>query len=489
MKHNQTFASLLAVTCFLALAAALGCAGSTAFHYSVCLDDYPGNTLDVTLEISGWPADTLLFHGVPIYMDNPTAAADTQVVWGLTATNAAGEKLAIEAGEPDAFGQVAHVIRGCGGDLRIEYELLVHFGMSDQTKRYGVILPNLEAKNTWLNGNYVFCHPRLKDDMPRSIRTPVPITVDFEMPGNAPLVGVADSIELNNIYELMSLQFGIGDFYTETGTAGGVEYTVILDDSLAFTAEEREALHDLTGGSISALGDFFGGVPFDRFGVHFKRRHGLGGLEGRNACQVSVFDTLCVTDTDDLLVRMFSLLTLHEIFHTWNPIFLFALEDPWVKEGFSCYYDGVLSARLGYIADEDVDQGLQRYYVLLEENPLFTEVALNDPQLWHKEYDSEDWRTITYDRGLAVTLLLDVHIRETSDNEHSLDDVMRLLYRDFALGSYTHEELLATIESSTGVDARDFFAKYVESTEVPSEEKVKQTLEKAKQLGVFNPGH
>ena len=106
----------MALMCVLTPAASPRDVGAAALHYTVCLDRFPGSTLEVSLEIAGWAADTLLLHGVPIYVDNPTAAADTQVVWKLTATKPDGEKLVIDAGEPDEFGQVAHTVRGCRGD-------------------------------------------------------------------------------------------------------------------------------------------------------------------------------------------------------------------------------------------------------------------------------------------------------------------------------------------------------------------------------------
>jgi hypothetical protein len=172
---------------------------------------------------------------------------------------------------------------------------------------------------------------------------------------------------------------------------------------------------------LQTIGDFFGAPQPEPFGMLYYRSGGIGGQEGLTGCQVFIRKRFDVTDLESKRVRGFYEVATHEIFHRWNPIWLFPLDDPWIKEGMSSWYGRVLAARLGVANDADFDHVFDRYAKLLESNPILTTVALSDPRLWDHEYDGENWRTLTYERGMAVTLLLDVLIRERSQNAHSLD--------------------------------------------------------------------
>lgn len=93
---------------------------------------------------------------------------------------------------------------------------------------------------------------------------------------------------------------------------------------------------------------------------------------------------------------------------------------------------------------------------------------------------------LTYSRGHAVALLLDVLIRDRTGNRHSLDDVMRTLFRDYRHGAFTHDELLKSITSATGVDAGPFFEEYVSGIRAPTFEEVERAFESAKRFGIFD---
>ena len=124
-------------------------------------------------------------------------------------------------------------------------------------------------------------------------------------------------------------------------------------------------------------------------------------------------------------------------------------------------------------------------YRVLENNPRIGDVALTDPRLWDNEYENEEWRTTTYERGKVVSLLLDVLIRERTDNAKALDDVMRALFQRYAHRAYDHSQWIETVKTATGVDVVSFSAEYVEGTRAPSKEEVESAFAAAKRLGVF----
>ena len=452
-------------------------------EYVVRVDDLASRRLHVTLRTSGIEGDSLLLRGVPIYMDNPTPAAVDSAVRDLRATNKSGKRLRV-APASTGDGHPAWWIIG-ETDAVISYTLVIEFEDSPQTKRYSILIPYLSPDRGWLYGNTTFCFPQLASDVRATANKEARITVVFEHPG-VPLVALADTTELHNVYELMSLQFGLGRFVTEAGTANGVDFEIVYRDSSEFSPRERTLLFERTREMMEFETRYFGGAPFERLAFLYFRNKSGGGLEGSNACQIYAAEGLDLTDFTNPKARRFYAVAVHELFHTWNPVYVTATEDPWIKEGVSCYGDRILAARLGYQTSEDIAASWNKYYEQFDSNATMRSVALTDPQLWTREYDGEEWRLITYERGMVTALLLDVHIREATHNEKSLDDVLAGLYARYVHRGYNHAQLIETIESVTGVDATGFFARYVDAANAPTREEVSAAFDRALGLGVFD---
>jgi predicted metalloprotease with PDZ domain len=95
-------------------------------------------------------------------------------------------------------------------------------------------------------------------------------------------------------------------------------------------------------------------------------------------------------------------------------------------------------------------------------------VALEDASLstWIEPTDGTSH--IYYDKGSLAGLLLDILIRDASDNRRSLDHVMRSLYDStFKRGrGFTTEEFLATASRAAGGRSfADYHAKYIDGRE------------------------
>ena len=83
-----------------------------------------------------------------------------------------------------------------------------------------------------------------------------------------------------------------------------------------------------------------------------------------------------------------------------------------------------------------------------------------DPQFIPQDY--------YYDKGALLGLLLDILIRDATDNRSSLDDVMSRLYSDHYLqdSGFTTAEFLAYVAEYTGAEvAEEFYRDYVDGRE------------------------
>jgi predicted metalloprotease with PDZ domain len=165
----------------------------------------------------------------------------------------------------------------------------------------------------------------------------------------------------------------------------------------------------------------------------------------------------------------------HEIFHSWNVKRLrpadmwpydYSRPQPtpwlWVSEGITDYYADLAELR-GGVVDE------KGFYALtagkLNEVAEAGPVSLEDASLnaWIHPVDGTEF--IYYPKGSLAGLLLDIMIRDGSDNAHSLDDVMRGLYQsDYKRGrGFTASDWWSAVSAAAGGKSfAAFSAKYID---------------------------
>lgn len=212
---------------------------------------------------------------------------------------------------------------------------------------------------------------------------------------------------------------------------------------------------------------------------------GQGGLEHKNSTVLSVNRwTYAGEDYVDFLD-----LVAHEYFHLWNvkrirPIELgpFNYDEEnyttllWVMEGFTSYYEKMILLRAGYFTkDEFLKQMLSRLnYIEGSTGARVQPVAHASFDAWIKAYrPNENSRNTTasyYSRGSLIAMLIDAMIIEDSDGTKCLDNFMRHLYAKYYEGKdrgFTEAEFKMELEEFTGRDLTEFYAKYIDGTEIP----------------------
>lgn len=216
---------------------------------------------------------------------------------------------------------------------------------------------------------------------------------------------------------------------------------------------------------------------------------GYGGLEHRSS-------TALLTSRRDLPVKGqddagkgyldFLGLVSHEYFHTWNvkriKPSVFApynflnenfTELLWVFEGFTSYYDDLMLYRSGVVTEAQYLERLAKVITSIQRTPgrLKQSVAESSYDTWTRFYkqdeNSPNALVSYYTKGSLVALALDIIIRQTSQNTHSLDDVMRLMWerygRDFYRGTpkgISEDAMPALIQEATGVDVAEPVRRY-----------------------------
>lgn len=182
---------------------------------------------------------------------------------------------------------------------------------------------------------------------------------------------------------------------------------------------------------------------------------GYGGLEHRNSTSLMCARKDLPKRTDDPAVirdgyRTFLGLCSHEYFHSWNikrikpEVFTpFDLtqecytEQLWAFEGITSYYDDLAMVRTGLITPQSylelVGQTLTRVARGAgTDKQTVTESSFDAWTRFYKQDENASNAIVSYyAKGMLVALALDMVIRDLSDDGKSLDDVMRLLWKQY----------------------------------------------------------
>ncbi len=272
-----------------------------------------------------------------------------------------------------------------------------------------------------------------------------------------------------------------GQFHEYSYEQKGATYRVVVYGNPADYDPESllDGLSRITATATSLMRD----VPFSRytFIFHFPRGPGGGGMEHRNGTAISV-------SAEGLRSNLIGLesVAAHEFFHAWNvkrirPQNLEPVdyvhgndtEDLWFSEGVTSTYGELTLLRSGLISRQDFYQRLADEIRRLQGYPARLSQSLEESgrEAWLEKYPDyrRPERSISYyNKGELLGFLLDLAIRHSTDNQQSLDDVMRRLNTDFAKRNrfFTQADLRNTIAqlapSFAGLD--QFFQDYLAGT-------------------------
>ncbi|HMF15227.1 MAG TPA: hypothetical protein VKE94_23090, partial [Gemmataceae bacterium] len=143
----------------------------------------------------------------------------------------------------------------------------------------------------------------------------------------------------------------------------------------------------------------------------------------------------------------------------------------WVAEGFTCYYDALLTTRSGLATPRDFLARLSGNIDRLQKTPGRLVQTLEQASLdvWTSSFSGIGGGSKTvsyYVKGPIVGFLLDARVRQATGGARTLDDVMRLAYRRYSgAKGFTPEQFRKTTEEVAGVDLQAWFEKAVSSTE------------------------
>ena len=234
---------------------------------------------------------------------------------------------------------------------------------------------------------------------------------------------------------------------------------------------------------IEVEADLYGGLPYDNytFSLHLSN-NGFGGLEHKNSCTLN-YSRFGFRDPEKY--NRFIQLVAHEFFHLWNikrirpkALEKFDYEQEnytpslWFSEGTTSYYDLLIPLRAGLYNSKvflaNLGKEITRFLITpgREVQPLAESSFDAWIKLYRRDTNSDNSQMSYYLKGELVSLLLDLLIRDRTENQRSLDDVMRQMWEKFGKNEigFTENQLKEAIESVAEMDLTNFFQDYLYTT-------------------------
>lgn len=183
------------------------------------------------------------------------------------------------------------------------------------------------------------------------------------------------------------------------------------------------------------------------------------------------------------LYKEFLGVSSHELFHTWNvkkirPTeilpYNFAQENyfktGYVAEGITTYYGDYMLARSGVFTAQqyfdELNTTLQRYFADHSRHNL--SVADSSFDLWLDGYKPgiPDRKVSIYIKGALTALLLDLQLRKATNNQVTMDTLMRELWERFGKQTigYTEQDYAAIVDEIAGRSFKEYFDNYINGT-------------------------
>ena len=312
-----------------------------------------------------------------------------------------------------------------------------------------------------------------------------PSTIRFELPPEWKIVSALKqtsdpmTFAAPDYDTLVDAPTEMGKFdLTEFQVEGKPHYLVTTPVG-ALAKEKAQQFTEMLAKVANAQSLIFGGLPYEKY-VYFyffarPESNASGALEHLNSHVSFAF-----SPNPEFMIGTAS----HEYFHLWNvkrirPAEMWPYdysrenETPllWVSEGFTNYYGSVALYRAGLRTRQQFVQSVEGAINGVESNEARAYISPADSSVstW-AGYDTPVAFGISYyTQGQNLGALLDLSILHDTNGASRLDDLMRMLYRDFYQKGkgFTTEDMIGIVNRLTSRNYRDFYRKYVSGVEVP----------------------
>jgi predicted metalloprotease with PDZ domain len=354
-------------------------------------------------------------------------------------------------------------------------------GAKTVTVTFDYLADSLDNAIAWANGNFaffngtnVFLYP---EGRPMDFTATVTVKTDpswLVTTGMKP-AGAAHTYTASNYHDLVDMPFFIGQYDVDSTQIANKWVRMASWPKGALQGADRATFWDHQKKVIPAMGAVFNDIPWDNYTtfIVFDSTSGGGSALEHQSSHLGIYTPLLIQSI------LFPSITAHEMVHAWNVKRLrpadmvpykYSQPQPtpwlWVSEGITDYYADVVLSRSGVM---DSTGFLILTQGKIDETGATPPVALTDASLSTWIHPTDGTGYIYYQKGSLAGLLLDIMIRDASDNKKGLDDVFRELYQTAykqKWTGFTGEQWWSAVSRAAGGKSfDDFYAKYIDGRE------------------------
>ncbi|HEU5041565.1 MAG TPA: PDZ domain-containing protein [Gemmatimonadales bacterium] len=314
-------------------------------------------------------------------------------------------------------------------------------GAKSVTVQYDYLADTLDNAMAWARPDFAFFNGTNVLPYPEGRGFAFPATVSVKtQPGWLVVSGMATapapgSYREGNYHDLVDKPFFVGRMDVDSQQVEGRWHRLATYPAGTMAGPARALIWDQIGKMMPPMSAVFQETPWQSYTTMMVFTQDIGGgsaLEHSNS-HLGIYNPGFIGNP------LLASITAHEIFHAWNvkrmrpadmwPYLYDRAQETtwlWVSEGITDYYADLAMVR-GGIVDSAQFLGLtmQKIGEVQEAPP----TALEDASLSTWIGPTNGTRYLYYPKGSLAGLLLDVLIRDGSDNRRSLDDLMREVYR------------------------------------------------------------
>ena len=293
-------------------------------------------------------------------------------------------------------------------------------------------------------------------------------TVNFSTPEeweiSTPWLLIEDepnTYHVENWSSLVSNMIVVGDHLRHEIEIDDMSIILAIDTSLEENVSDFE---DTLRTQLDSYSRLFGGVPEATYLIAVREAEEIEGEAFDNS-----FSQIVIGDRFDQRRLIWANVFGHELFHSWNGAnTLIGVEKAhveWFGEGFTEYFASLASFRTGILSENIYHNKLARYFAryfiskrMWPGEPISLVEAGNDkPANW----------LYLYGGGATIALILDIEIRDFTNAERGLNDVMLLMKQRFGDTDtrFDVDDVLQAVNDVSGSDFTEFFDLYIHGAE------------------------
>jgi predicted metalloprotease with PDZ domain len=315
-------------------------------------------------------------------------------------------------------------------------------GAKSVSVRFDCLADSLDNATAWARPNFALFNGANVMPYPEGRGTDFGATVTVKTEpswlvatGMQPVPNQKGMYRENNYHDLIDKPFFVGRMDYDSTQVAGVWTRLATFPAGTLTDKARSQVWDEIAKMIPPEAAVFQETPWRDYTVMmiFDSTYGGGSALEHSNSHVGIYNPGFIGNS------VLASITAHEIFHAWNVKRLrpadmvpyrYDRAEPtvwlWVSEGITDYYADLAILRGGIIDPEEFLGITSGKIVKVAAAP---RTALEDASLSTWIHPADGTEYIYYPKGSLAGLMLDVMIRDASDNRRSLDDVMRELYR------------------------------------------------------------